>query len=347
MSTTASTQLEAIHAMMASGHRSIRMERHTLILWGLAAAFLILVVDAIFTHERFPEVWQRALAANSFIAVVLTAVGVWDFRLTRRARQRRDETLSFVQLQVTKVWWLLLGLIVLINLGMNFFGGGYLFYGIVLALVGLALYIHGLFSQQMLTWIGLLSMGMGLASVALFLPFALMEWLAVFAFGLGFPFLGFVLNSAPAQATTGRRVLILCTWLALVLLPTAVVYQWDKRTAAPDIQAIDLSAYMQQGGDDTGLHVVRLPAGTSIPINIHISGDVVESPKTTTLPVTLSTPLEVVLQDGKPEGRYRIGEGEWQHRMKNLSVFARDPGFTFTRKDGPQLSVNVGVKTRN
>ena len=46
-------------------------------------------------------------------------------------------------MQLTKVWWLLVGLIVVISIGMNLFGGGYLFYGIVLALMGLAFYIHG------------------------------------------------------------------------------------------------------------------------------------------------------------------------------------------------------------
>ncbi len=115
----ATEQLNAIHAMMESGHRSVRLERHTLVLWGLAAAFLILVVRLIFTPERFPETLQRVLASNLFIAALLTAVGVIDLRLTRRARRQRDETLSFVQVQLTKIWWLLVGLIVLINLGMN------------------------------------------------------------------------------------------------------------------------------------------------------------------------------------------------------------------------------------
>ena len=69
MSDTTSTQLEAIHAMMASGHRSVRMERHTLLIWGVAAAFLILVVDEIFTPERFPEVWARALASRRYLGL--------------------------------------------------------------------------------------------------------------------------------------------------------------------------------------------------------------------------------------------------------------------------------------
>jgi hypothetical protein len=347
MSDTASTQLESIRAMMASGHRSVRMERHTLLLWGIAAAFLILVVDAIFTRERFPEVWARALSANAFIAAVLTAAGIWDFRLTRRARQRRDETLSFVQLQVTKVWWLLLGLVVLINLGMNFFGGGYLFYGVVLALVGLALYIHGLFSQQMLAWVGLLTMAMGMASVALYLPFALMEWLATFAFGLGFPFLGFALNAMPSEATVGRRAAVLAGWLAIVLVPTAVVYQWDRHTAAPNVAAVALNSFMQEGGADTGQHVVELPAGTSIPVRLRITGDVLKGPEEVTVPITLASPVELVIQDGIPEGRYRVGAGDWRHRMYNVSVFARDFKTTLTRKDGPQIHVDVDLKTNN
>ncbi len=33
-----SAQLQAIQAMLSSGHASIRLERHTFILWGLSAA---------------------------------------------------------------------------------------------------------------------------------------------------------------------------------------------------------------------------------------------------------------------------------------------------------------------
>jgi len=184
-SNQASEQILAIHEMMSSGHRSVFMERHTLILWGLAAAVLILFIGSVITPEGFPETWMRAMVSTSIIGFVLALVGYFDFRLVRRAREERDESISFVQLQITKVWWLLISLTVLINLAMHFFGGGYLFYSLLLILMGLALYFHGLFSKQMLSYAGIMMIVLGLASIALHLPFTMIEWITVFCFGLG------------------------------------------------------------------------------------------------------------------------------------------------------------------
>ena len=41
-------QLRAIQAMLASGHASVRLERHTFLLWGWVAGGLILLVPHIF-----------------------------------------------------------------------------------------------------------------------------------------------------------------------------------------------------------------------------------------------------------------------------------------------------------
>ena len=184
MNADAKSQLQDIHAMLASGHRSIQLERHTLILWGLAAAFLILTVPLLFAPEYFEFRWQRAVTQNLFTSAVLIAIGILDFKLTRRVRAQRNESLSFVQRQLTKVWWMLVGLIMIINLGMNFFGGGYIFFAVALLIAGLALYIQGLFSQQMLCWVGVLMMVVGLASVALKLPHPELKWLAASRFAI-------------------------------------------------------------------------------------------------------------------------------------------------------------------
>jgi hypothetical protein len=346
MSDTASTQLEAIHAMMASGHRSVRVEPHTLLLWGLAAAFLILVVDQIFTPGRFPEVWARSLAANSLIATVLIAIGILDFRLTRRARRKRDESLSFVQLQVIKIWWLLVGLIVVINIGMNFFGGGYMFYGIVLAIMGLAFYINGLFSQAMLSWIGALLIVLGLASVALVLPFALTKWLAAAAFGLGFPLLAMILPRTES-ATPTRRVLFALAWLAVVLAPGAAVYAWERTTAMPHVPVLSLADFRSGAGAEGDLQIVRLPAGTKIPVRVELSGDVLQTDKTAVLPMSLAVPIEIAVRDEKPDGRFRVGEDKWKHRLYNLHVRASDLSSSLTRDAGPMVQIKVSVSVKN
>ena len=130
----AADQIKSIHAMMSNGHRSVRMERHTLVLWGLAGALLIVMMRLFFPPENFDVKWHRTLVVNAISIVVLVSVAIWDFRLTRRSREARDETVSFVQIQLTKVWWSIVALIILIQLGMSFFGGGYLFFALLLRL---------------------------------------------------------------------------------------------------------------------------------------------------------------------------------------------------------------------
>lgn len=342
---TTTGQLEAIHAMMEQGQRSVRFERHTLVLWGLAAAFLILLIDAVFTPERFPIVWQRALAANSCIALVLAAVAVWDYRLTRAARRRRDEIISFVQRQLMKVWWLLMGIIVLINLGMNFFGGGYLFFSLTFALMGLAFYIHGLFSERILSWAGLVLIGLGLGSVALKLPYPAIEWLAVCVFGLGLPALAFVLDYKPAHATYGRRLILSAAWLALMLLPAAGVYALAQRGDVPSTPPVALADYLRRPVAPSGTEIVRIPAGSSVPTRIEVAADALAGDSSVILPLTLAQPLDIIVRTGVPDGRYRIGMGDWKQIRYNFRVTDIDKSATLTRADGFAMKLRLVLDT--
>ncbi len=77
---------------------------------------------------------------------------------------------------------------------MNFFAGGYIFYGLLLTIMGTALYIHGLFSKQMLSHAGIIMVLLGLLGIGLRLPFAVLEWLSIFCFGIGRPILGLSFN---------------------------------------------------------------------------------------------------------------------------------------------------------
>src|SRR5262245_44399441 len=124
MSTTI-TQLDAIHSMLSAGHRCIRLQRHSLILWGVTGGILRLATEPVLPPTRFPEHWLRALALLIFLGMVLGALAVVDFRYTRSRIRRRDESLPFVQAQVTKVWWLLVAMGIAFTFSTAFFGGGY------------------------------------------------------------------------------------------------------------------------------------------------------------------------------------------------------------------------------
>ena len=347
-SNQASAQIDAIQAMLASGHRSVQMERHTLVLWGLTAASLILVATAIFTHERFPVTWIRAVATTGFLVTVLAVVAYLDFYLTQRHRELRAESISFVQMQLTKIWWLLLGLIVLINLGMHFFGGGYMFYSLVLILTGLALYIHGLFSRQMLSFAGVMMILLGLVCIGLRLPFKLIEWLTVFCFGLGWPILGLSLNSSLLNRSGLYRALFSLGWLLLVILPTIAIYQWGKLEDVPAAKPITLKKYMQRSKSSHATkHVVTLASKSTVPLIVEVTGDVLLGKNTTTLPLVLAKPLEISLKGTRPDGRFRVGNGHWKkytynYRNRDFSIIP-----TLDPVNGPQVKLKLYISTNN
>lgn len=346
MSTNTADQIEAIREMMASGHRSVRIETHTLLLWGISAALLILFTNKLISHDLFPDHVVRTLVSGGFIALVLVVVGFLDFRMTRRVRRDRDETLSFVQQQLTKVWWLLIGLVVLLNVGVNLFGGGYLYYGITLGIIGLALYIHGLFSEQMLTWIGVSLMVLGIGSLVLNVPFPVMKWLSAFTFGLGLPLLALILTRPKWAAAMPQRAVLTLAWLLLAVLPAWAVYEIDRQSSIPTAQPLALNDYRSSGTVAPAQTVVRLPAGTVIPVHIELSGNLVQGTSRSTIPVSLSAPLDVVMIDGQPDGRYRVDDGDWKRRKYDFRVLVDKLQGSLTPAQGPQVELKVRVRSK-
>ena len=310
MSDANASQLEAIHSMLSAGHRSIRMARHSLVLWGVTGAALCLTAEIAVTPERFPVVWQRMTALLLLLGIVLSGAAVVDFNFTRYRLQARDESFSFVHAQVTKVWWLLIALGVLITFGTGFFGGGYMVFGIWLALFGLGLYIHGLFSEQMLEWVGVMMILLGVGALALHLPYAATKWLAASVFGLGMPLLTTMLDGGKSKGVV-RRLAQTAAWLLLVAAPPAFGFQYLNSFTAPAVPAVPLQAFLQQGRG-SALQVVSIPAGTAIPLKVRLDGDMLLQPGTATVPLTLAQPLEVALSDGRPDGRFRFAGEPWQ-----------------------------------
>lgn len=343
----AANQIEEIHRMLATGHRSVRLERHSLILWGLTAASLILIINAVITKELFPIRWQRSLVANGIVASVVLIVAVWDFRLTRLAREYRDETLSFIQLQLTKVWWCLLGLIILINIGMNFFGGGYLFYPIMIILVGLGFYIQGLFSQQLLAWNGLLMVIAGLATILIQIPLQTMEWFTVMIFGLGLPVLAWLIDMPLVQQRMHYRLISSFVWLCLITIPTVLIHNHGYKTNTPAWPVISMQEYQQQAKTKTQGYVVQIPAGTVIPLEVDIRGNALAGNNRAVVPLTLDQPLDVAVQAEHPDGRYRMGDGEWINPRINFRFTQFDLTSQLTRKEGAKLTLNLFIKTDN
>lgn len=308
----AAVKIDDIHAMMASGHRSIRIERHTLILWGVAGALLIVFVNKLFTPEYITVHWQRVLFSNLLIAGVLVLVAITDFRMTRVKRESRDESLSFVQLQLIKLWWLVVALIVLINIGMNVYGGGYLFYPITLSLIGVGLYAQGLFSQQMLSWIGVCLILLSLASIALGISYLHQEWLAISVLGIGFSLLAWWIDYPGNNSSAIKRALLSVVWVLLVLMPVIATERLNRDNSENTLTVISLDTYLSQNSSNNERYIVRVPAGTIVPLNIEISGNLLEKESTGSLPLKLTEDINVVMGNEGPEGTTQLAGGIWK-----------------------------------
>jgi len=343
MSTVAS-QLEAIHSMLAAGHRSIRLQRHSLLLWGIAGGILCLVTEHIITPARFPGHLERALALLLFLGIVLSGVAVADFWYTRYRIEERDESLPFVQAQVIKVWWLLIGMGVLFTFATAFFGGGEMVFVIWLVLFGLGIYVHGLFSEQILEWVGVVMILLGIGALALPASYVATQWLAASAFGLGMPLLATMLDrgeSKSAWTRAGQSVL----WLAVVLTPAAFGYQWRESQSAPHAPRMTLESFLQQA-PPRGSAIVTLPAGTRIPLTVRIDGNVVQDGSEFTLPLTLARPIDVVVVDGKPNGLFRVADGAWKKRS-SMWIRGVEFGTTLAPSTGPAASARMTFAVSN
>jgi len=339
----AEEQLEAIHAMLNAGHRGIRLERHSLTLWGIAGAFLILVTPRLIRQERFPVRWQGAGVELLFLAAALGLVAVLDFRLTRRIRRSQGESLPFVQRQIGKVWLLLVGLGLLATFGMHFYGGGAMVYTLWLLLLGIGLFMHGLFSEQFLGWSGGAIILLSVCALALRLPMDAARWLAVFVFGAGMPTLGFLLPRLEARSSLVRAACFL-GWMALATGGAFAAYRADRIIHRPTSPALSLHEYEREERADRE-QVVSLAPGTIVPILLSLHGDLFTQPEAITIPLKLTKKLDLVLVDGKLDGRFRVDGGDWRYYAYDIFMPRAELHADLNRVDGFGLRYAAEVAT--
>jgi hypothetical protein len=313
-------ELQSIQSMLAAGHRSVHLERHSLLLMGGIGGFLTGFTESVITAQRFPDVKQRAVALLVWLSVWLGAMSVADHWLTRRARAHREETLPFAQGQITRAWWMLLAMGTLGTFAMSFYGGGAMVYALWIVLVGMGIYLFGLFSRTLIEWIGVAAILLGVTGLAAGLCYDALRWLAASCFAIGMPLAGW-LDARCGDAPWPRRAVALAVWIALVAgLPLGLARQFPvvAPTAAPTLLA-------DAGMAARGERVVRLAAGTPVALRLDMAGPLLKLLPNDGLTMALSEPIDIVLQDGTPDGRFRVGDGEWRTIRDRSMVLRIDP----------------------
>lgn len=223
-------QLDAIHSILSAGHRNLRVERHSLVLWGISCGILLLFRDDIFTAEQLPSLAQQGVAWLILLTLTISGVALIDWHLTRHVKQARDETWSFIHRQVLKVVWLLMSVGALLTFATFFYGGGHLLLAAWVVLCGIGLYVHGLFSEELLEWIGALIIAIGIGMLVLRLDYLEQKWLASSTLGLGLPLLSLMLDRGRERAAK-IRLLQSAVWLLCVLTPPLLAHHLVVATA--------------------------------------------------------------------------------------------------------------------
>ena len=335
--------LDSIHSMLSAGHRNLRVERHSLVLWGTSCGGLILASDHILTAEQFPELKQRAIAWLILLALTVSGVSLLDWHLTRRAKQARDEAWSFIHRQVLKVWWLLMSVGVLLTFATFFYGGGYMIFAAWVVLAGLGLYVHGLFSEELLEWTGALIIAIGIGMLAFRLNVTASQWVAASTLGLGLPLLAAMLDRGRQRAAWVRLVQSV-GWLLCVMIPPLLAQHLASAEVPPDAPVVSLEEFRKQ---PAAHQVVLLPAGSTIPVKFEVSGNVFRASNTSTLPLVLNEPLEIMMNNGQPTGDWRFPGESWALARETNWIHIPWIKAELTSQTGPEIRTSLVVETRH
>ena len=260
--------------------------------------------------------------------------------ITRRAKHARDEAWSFIHRQVLKVWWLLMSVGVLLTFATFFYGGGYMTFAAWVVLVGLGLYMHGLFSEELLEWIGALIIATGIAMPTLRLDYATTQWIAASILVLGLPLLAAMLDRGRQRAAWVRLVQS-SIWLLCVLIPPMLAQRFASDIVPPDAPVVALENFRKQSATQ---QIVTLPVGSTIPVKVEISGNLFRASDETLFPLVLNQPLEVMMSNGQLTGDWRIPGESWAKAQETLSVNIPWIKVELTPQNGAEIRTGLSVK---
>lgn len=311
-------QISAIHTMLSAGHRHLRIERHTLALWGLTGAGLLAISEQVVTPAQFSSVAERAVAWLALLSLVFGGVGLLDWVLTKRAKHARDEALSFLHRQVFKVWWLLLGMGVLTTFAMFFFGGGAMLCGVWMVLIGLGLYVHGLFSEEFVEWAGAIAIAIGIGSLGFGLDYETTRWIAASLFGIGLPLLGLMLDRGRSRPFWRRGLQAVVWLLAVLVLPLGVIRMRISDPPA-NLPVVSVATFLATR-HDKGERIVVLPAEAEVSVSLGLHSDAFRMLPGQTVTLALNHPVEVVVRDGEPTGMLRVDGGAWREAFDGFRI---------------------------
>ncbi len=347
MTNTPATQIDNIHAMLDSGHHSVRIEKHTFLIWGLGGAAVVLFMEWFGAQEFLKTYWQNNIAIYAIGAGALSIIAFLDHRKTRDIRKERAESVSFTQAQLIKLWWVAVGLCILTGFGMAFMDLALLTYPISLLIFGAVFYTHGLFSRQPLSLSGVLMVvaaviGISLA-VSKVLPYMTLQYLGISVFGIGLPLFAFLTDEPKRFSTALGKTGFSLGWLMTVFLPVFLVHFIAGQVSTPTGMVIVLSDFTANKAQySKGRYIVRIPSGTKVPLMVSLEGKSLALDGNAPIAAHVTADIQVSLKDGKPDGRVKAGDAGWTDWDKRgWPLWLKDVKAELTSEKGPHAVLKL------
>ena len=152
---------------------------------------------------------------------------------------------------------------------------------------------------------------MGITGLAAGVSYETTRWLNASCFAVGMPLAGWMAARIP-DPTRLQRSLALALWIAVVITPPLVIAPTDY-TEDPQGTAVAPQSPAALSGE----RIVQLHTGTRIPLRVNMRSPILHIDPNAELEMTLAVPLEVVLRDGLPDGRFRVVGGNWRTAGRN------------------------------
>ena len=150
--------------------------------------------------------------------------------------------------------------------------------------------------------------------------------------------MGFVIDKPHTHSTIWRKAILSFAWVLIVVVPTVFAFQFTGQFSESSLPHASLQQYTN-GAAISGKQIVSIPAGTIIPMDVTVTGNVLGNTDTTRFPLRLTQPVDVVVEDGKPTGVYRVGQTAEKEKWLRVHTSMRIKDFKMESKPAGRYQV--------
>jgi hypothetical protein len=109
----------------------------------------------------------------------------------------------------------------------------------------------------------------------------------------------------------------------------------------PDAPVVSYEQFRQQ---PDAKQAVTLPAGMTLPVKLHVAGNLFRASDEVTFPLVLNEPLLVMMNEGKPTGEIRANGGDWILWHDTLTIQIPKITAEYIAGDGALIRSSLIVK---